>query len=291
LQVKVPVLDVQQTAVQTIDIGQVAIGPITVGSLVVNNTNAAISAGQGVLTNVRVTVTIGISVEWHVHVGLPDGIPNIDIGDTYNLGSISFGPVSVGNIVIPGLSNVHLNVPNLAAQNMSAAASPLGLQLHNAIADDVHATNFALPSAGFTISGLTLGSIQGNNLGIPAANLAQATVAHVHGDAVHIPSLTLNNLTLPSAQILSLSTTAPLDIPANLPTQSPGFDAGILRLYLHLTPSALSHIDQVQITNATANATVGQVVLQNVTVPYDVLNLTLSQVGITTINVPAFNVS
>ena len=291
MQVKVPVLDVQQATVQTINIGQVAIGPITVGNLVVNNTNAAISAGQGVLTNVSVTVTISISVEWHVHVGMPDWIPDLDVGDTYNLGSISFGPVNVGNIVIPGLSNVHLSIPNLTAQNMSAAAGPLSVQLQNAVADQVHATNFALPSAGFTIAGLTLGSIQGNNLGVPAATLATAAVAHVHGDAVHIPSFTLNNLALPAAQIPSLSTTAPVNIPATLPTQSPGFDAGVLRLYVHITPSALSHIDQVQITNATANATVGQLVLQNVTIPYDVLNLTLSQVGITTINVPAFNVS
>ena len=35
----------------------------------------------------------------------------------------------------------------------------------------------------------------------------------------------------------------------------------------------------------------GQIVLHNVTLPYDVLNLTLSQIGINTVAIPAFNVS
>ena len=74
-------------------------------------------------------------------------------------------------------------------------------------------------------------------------------------------------------------------------TESAGFDAGILSLAIHVTPSVLSHIDHLEITNADASATVGQVVLHNVTIPYDVLNLTLSQIGISTITIPAFNVS
>ena len=51
----------------------------------------------------------------------------------------------------------------------------------------------------------------------------------------------------------------------------------------------LSHIDHLEITNANATATVGQVVLHNVTLPYDVLNLTLSQIGKDTVSIPAYN--
>ena len=45
------------------------------------------------------------------------------------------------------------------------------------------------------------------------------------------------------------------------------------------------------VLNANASASVGQVVLHNVTLPYDALNLTLSQIGINTVAIPAFNVS
>jgi hypothetical protein len=111
LQVRVPALDVQQANLQTIDIGQLAIGPITVGDLVLDNVAVEMAAAQAVLSNVSVTITIHVSVEWHVHVGMPDWIPDIDVGDTYDLGSFGFGPVAVGDIVLPGLNDIKLNIP------------------------------------------------------------------------------------------------------------------------------------------------------------------------------------
>lgn len=293
MQVGVAQLDIQSAGLNAISIGQVAIGPITVGELVVNNADFSMSAAQGVLQNVSVTVTLHISFTWHVHVGLFWPFDDIDIGDTYDVGTTSFGPVTIGTITIPGLNNVHINIPSLTAQNMSVSASPLSLQLRNAAAEQIHAHNVALPSAGFTIAGLTVSSVQGNTVSVPAAKLDQATVGHLHGDPVSIPSFTLGSLNLPAAHIPTVSSSAPLDIPANLPAQTLGpFPPGtLLQISLTITPSALSHVDHLEITGADASATVGQVVLHNVTLPYDVLNLTLSQVGINTIGIPAFTVS
>jgi hypothetical protein len=289
LQVHVPQLGVQQAGLQSIDIGQVRIGPITVGDLVLNNADFSMSAAQGVLQNVTVQMSIHVSVTWSVHVGMPDWIPDINVGDTYDLGSLNFPAIGVGDIVIPGLNNIHVHIPSLTAQNMSVAADPLALSLHNATADQISATNTVLPTAGFSIAGLTLNSLDGTDVAVPAAHIDQATVRHLHGDPVRIPSFSLNNLQLPAAQIPTVSSTSPLDIPATLSTQSIGFDAGILVLSIDLTPSARSHIDHLEISTANASATVGQVVLHNVTLPYDVLNLTLSQVGITSVTIPSFN--
>ena len=288
MQVTIPGVDVQQANLQTVDIGQVVIGPITVGDLVLNNTDLSMTAAQGTLQNVSVTVSIHVTVEWHVHVGMPDWIPDINIGDIYDLGTFTFGPISVGNIVIPGLNNIHVHIPTLTAQDMGASADPMSLRAQNATAEQVHLQNVALPSTGFTIAGLTLNSVSGHNITVPTAKLDQATIGHVHGPPLAVPSFTLNNLNLPSAQAPDVSSSAPLDIPANLTTQSPGFDAGILRLFVHLTPSALSHVEHLELTNLNASVTVGQVVLHNITLPYDVLNLTLSQIGIGSVSVPAF---
>jgi hypothetical protein len=292
MKIKVPTLNAQQANIQTIDIGQVVIGPITVGNLTLSNADFAMSAAQGVLTDVNVSISIHISVEWHVHVGLPDGIPDIDIGDTSDLGSIGFGPINIGNVVIPGLNNIKLHIPSLTAQNItSAPSSPVTIQLKKVTADNINAANFTLPSAGFSVTGMTLTSAQANGLAVPAANMDQATISHLHGEPVQIPSFALGNLNMAAAQIPDISSSAPLDIPANLPTQSPGFDAGILKLYLHLTPSALMHIDHLEITNAKASATVNNVVLNNVTLPYDVMNLKLSDIGINTLTIPSINIA
>lgn len=289
----VPELDIQRASLTTISVGQVAIGPITVGEVLLNNADFSMSAAQGVLQNVSVTVTIHVSLSWHVHVGLPWPIPDINEGDTYDLGSLGFS-AAVGDITIPALNNIHIHIPSLVAQNTSVSANPVtNLQLHNATADQIRAQNVALPSAGFTIAGLALNSVQGSAISIPAAKIDQAAVGHVRGDPLSIPTVSLSHLNLPAAQIPHVSSSAPLDIPANLSPQALGFgdNDSLLSAHVTLTPSARSHIDHLEISNANASATVEQVVLHNVVLPYDVLNLTLSQVGINTIGIPAFTIS
>ena len=287
---KVPQLSVNQANLQSVSIGQLGLGPISVGNLVLNNIDVSMSAAQGVLQNMSVTLTLHISVEWHVHIGLPDGIPDIDIGDTYDLGSFSFS-LPVGNVVIPGLNNLNFHIPSLTAQNLSVSASPVGVQLTNVVADQLHAADVTLPAAGFTIAGLTLTSLTGNGIGIPAATVGHATVQHLHGDPLQVPSLTLGGLQLPAAQIPVISSSTPLDIPANLQGPSPGFDAGILRVAIHIVPSVLTHIDHLEITGASASASAAQIVLHDVKLPYDALNLTLSQIGIDTVQIPSFTVA
>jgi len=290
VQAKFPQLNVRQAGVQSVSVGQLGIGPISVGSLVLNNADFTMSAAQGVLQNMSVTVSLHLTVEWHVHVGLPDGIPDIDIGDTFDLGTFSFS-APVGNIVIPGLNNLQFHIPSVTAQNLSVSAKPVAVQLNNVALDQIHAADVALPSQGFTIAGLSLTSLAGAGVGVPAAKIGQASVGHIHGDPARIPTFTLSGLNLPAAQIPVISSSAPLTIPANPQGPSPGFDAGILKVVIHIVPSVLTHIDHLEINGASANATVGQIVLHDVTLPYDALNLTLSQIGLDTIDIPSFTVA
>src|ERR1051325_2433399 len=99
------------------------------------------SAAQGVLQNVSVQMSIDVSVTWAVHVGMPDWIPDINVGDTYHLGALNFPAIGIGDIVIPGLNTIPLHIPTLTAQTLSVSADPLALQLHNASANQIAATN------------------------------------------------------------------------------------------------------------------------------------------------------
>ena len=80
----------------------------------------------------------------------------------------------------------------------------------------IHAANLALPNAGFTIAGLTLTSLQGNTISVPDAKLDSAQIGRLHGSPVSVPTFGLTNLNLPSAQIPSVTSSAPLDVPADL---------------------------------------------------------------------------
>ncbi|MCA1647771.1 MAG: hypothetical protein LC797_20685 [Chloroflexi bacterium] len=288
--VNVPQLDVQQAGLQTVDIGLAALGPITVGDLTVNNTDFSLNAGHAVLKNMNVHVTLHLSLEWWIGFSVDD-LFSIDLHETTSLGSISLDMPAV-DVTVNSLSNIHVNIPALTGHNMSVQADNVSLQLHNATADGVQAKNVALPAAGFSIAGLSLNSVDGSNVTVPAAKLGEATVNRLHGDDIKVPSFTARNLNLPTAHSASMVNTAPLDFPLTMKlSHEPGVDLGILKVILHITVDANAHIPSLEILDVDASATVGQITLQNVNIPYDVHNLKLSQVGITTVGIPAFNVS
>lgn len=291
MKVNVPEVDIQRAGLATISVGQVGIGPLHIGQLVLENTDVTMSAGPAVLSNVRVTVTLRITLGWHIHIPLPI-VDDIDVGDTIDVGSPSFS-MNVGDVTIPSLNDVRIRIPSLTAANAAVATvNPLtNLNLGAATAEGIRVRDVTLPSQGFTLAGLTVDSVEGSAIGVPAASVGSATIDRVHGNPVTIPTVSLGGLTLPAASIPDITSRAPLDVPANLQSRVFTMDAGILQLSLTIRPSALSHIDQLRIRNATANASVGHVVLHNVVLPYEVLNLTLSQIGITTIGIPAFTVS
>lgn len=117
-----------------------------------------------------------------------------------------------------------------------------------------------------------------------------ATIQHVHGDPARIPAISLSGLQLPAAQIPSVDSTIPLTIPFDLEGPAASLDAGILRVTLRISPSLTTRVQNLQITGASASASIGQIVLHDVTLPYDALNLSLSQIGIDTIDIPNFTV-
>jgi hypothetical protein len=291
LLVNVPELDAQQAGLQNISVGQVSIGPITVSNIVANNVNLDFNSGPAVLHNVVVTLTLELALTWAIHIPMPWPIPDINISGSQSLGSPSFGPFGVGDVVIPALTGVHLNIPSLTAVNTSVVAAPLSnLQLTNAQADTIKAQNVKLPTAGFTLAGLVLGSVDGSAITVPAAALGSASVGHLHGDPIQVTQFTLGPVNAPSVTIPSAQSTAALNVPVKLSKIHIG-TTGDIAIGLDVTPSAQTHVDAFSISNAQANATVGQVVAQNVVVPYDAHNLTLSDVGINTIAIPSFAVA
>jgi hypothetical protein len=296
VQVKVPELSVQNTGLTSCAVGQIGIGPITVGELVVQDVDFRMNAGVGFIRGMTIQLTIRIDFEWAVHVPLPWPFDDINAGGTANLGTYAFKLPSVGDVTIPGLSNININIPSLTAQNVTASTNSLtNLQLNNAVAEQISARDVVLPSAGFSIAGLSLNSLETDNVSVPAAGVHQATIGHVRGDPLNVGELSLNSVALGSAALPTVRSTSPFDVPCDLqPRMLPddnGFDLGILKFTLIVTPWVNSHIPYLEINNSNATATTGRVTVRNVTLPFDVLNLTLSQIGINSIQIPTFTAS
>jgi hypothetical protein len=287
----IPSVSVAKAGVGHLAVGKVAIGPITVGQLILRNAALGISAGQAQLHGVRVTVSLHFDVIWHVHVGLPWPLPDIDIGGTDSLGTASI-PFGFGDAEIPSLHNINLTIPQMTGANVHTTADPItNLRLDNVAADDIQAAGVTAPVAGFTLSGFGLSTLAIDGAGIPAASVATAKIGHVHGDPLALGALTLRGLTLPNAAASNISSAA-LDIPVTRPPFELGpLPLGLLTVGVRITPSALMHVDRMELSGVQANASVGAIELHDVTLPYDALNITLSDIGIQTLTIPTIGVA
>src|SRR5205085_5669665 len=146
--------DIQRAGANTIDVGQIGIGPITIGQLVLSNFELNTAADGAFLRNFVVTVTYTMSLDWHLHIDLPGNV--IDDSGTEDLDSPTF-IVGFGDIRVPGLEHLKIDIANLVVDNPAASISPVAnIQLGAAAAEQIQAKNLKLPTAGFSLGGLGL---------------------------------------------------------------------------------------------------------------------------------------
>ncbi len=291
----VPNLRAARASVGHVAVGQVAVGPISIGQLVLRDTKMAINSGQALMQGMRMTIKLKFVLSWRVQIPLPWPFDDIDVGgDDANLGTAEM-TFAFPNTSIPSLTNINLTFPQITGANVTTTADPItGLALSSVVADNIAATNVSLPTAGFTLSGLGLGSAGIDGLGVPSTRIAGAKVGRVKGAPLNLGALVLRGLALPSAAANNISS-GPMDIPFvpqvlfNMPP-SP-LDLGVLTVQLKISPSASAHVDRLLLTGVKASANVGTIEVRNVTLPYEALNLTLSDLGIETIEIPTIGVA
>jgi hypothetical protein len=285
----VPQATIQQAGIHSMSVGQVGIGPIHIGQLLITDLKLGMSSGQAQLRNLRVTIGLSISLDWWVGVHIPlDG----DVGGsgTIDLGSPSI-TVPLGNVMVPGLQSFTIDIASVSVDNLTAASSPIAnLQLGTAIAEQIQARNAVIPAQGFSLAGLAIGSATATDLQVPAAGVDQVTIGRLHGEVFPLGQLALSNLGLPASGVGDIASGA-VNVSATGTEYDAEADAGILRVTLRVTPHATARMDQLHLSGIQASGSVGRIELNNVVAPYELLNLTLSQVGIQTITVPTLGVS
>jgi hypothetical protein len=284
----IPQSDIARSGVSTVSVGQVGIGPIQIGQLVLSGFSLNASTAGAELRNFRVTITHHMTLDWHLHIEIPGHV--IDESGTEDLGTPTFA-CNFGNIKVPGLESLRIDIASLTADNIAATANAISnLQLGTAVAEQIQARNLTFPSQGFSIAGLGLGALRVKGFGAPAAAVDSVSIGRIHGDAFATPDLTMSKVGLPSASIGDIMSQG-IDTVAEPQGKAYHLDLGCLDLVLKIKPKAEAQIDQLSITGINAATNIGTVELHNIVAPYELLNLTLSQVGIDTISVPAVNIA
>jgi hypothetical protein len=285
----IPDTTVNRAGINSIAVGQVGIGPIRIGQLTVRNLNLRMSTGAIELRNFRVTVSLRLALVWKVCVGIPfDGSKCWD--GTINLGEPSV-TVPLGDVRIPGLQTFDINMGQLSVSNLTATSSPLNnLRIGTAVAEQIRARNTTVPAQGFQVAGLGLNAVRMDGVGVPAVRVEEVAVARVKGEALPLGGLTLANLALPATAVGDIASTA-LDVRATAVRHDIVADAGLLDITLQITPTARARMDRFSISGLNASGSIGSIEIRDAVAPYELLNLTLSQIGIESIDIPTIGVS
>jgi hypothetical protein len=284
----IPDASVATLSVGQVDVRQVVVGPMEVGRLVLNDLHVDLSTGAASFRDVRVTIVLDLRLDWRVTIKIPLA-GSFSWNGTVKMGSHSF-TVGLGDITVPGLQSSSLDLPSSTVDRLQAVVAPLhDLHLGQLVAEQLRLHGVTAPVPDFTLTGLGLGRIGLTGLGVPAAASAVATIDRVRGGELPIGQVTIPDLRVPevsagritSASIDASGTSNPVRFVA---------DAGVLTLTLHTTPGARIRARELRLDNLRTGVAIGAVELHDVVLPYELLGLTLSDIGINTIDVPVIEV-
>jgi hypothetical protein len=146
------------------------------------------------------------------------------------------------------------------------------------------------PVPDFQVAGIGLTAVALQGLSVPGASLDTVHVGSLTGGSVPLGSITLPNLQLPAASVADIVSQG-LDVRMVGSQESLGGGGGLLSVSLDVVPAARVQVDELTISGVQASASVGSVQLTDVVLPFEVLDVTLSQLGIETVTVPTVEVS
>jgi hypothetical protein len=284
----IPTASVTALSIGSVDVREVAVGPLEVGRLVLDSVHVDLSSGAATFRDLRVTVDLELQLDWRVTITIPLA-GSFSWDGTVKMGSHSL-TVRLGDVKVPGLQSADLVLPTTTVEQVRAVVGPLrDLHLGPLVAEQLRVRDVALPIPDFTLTGLGVGRIGLNGLGVPAAASGGATIERLHGQALPLGQLTIPDLRVPDASAGRIRS-GPVDA---FGTSSPirfVADAGVLTLTLRAVPGARIRVRELVLDNLRTGLTIGALELHDVVLPYELLGLTLSDVGIDSIDVPTIEV-
>lgn len=294
MKISVPETRLAAASVQQVDIGEVRLGPVRIGQLSLNGVALRSSSGVAQLRNVRVALQLKFALDWSVGLVIdagPFGKLDFTQKGKLDLGQLALG-IGLGHLTLPGLARLALEIPKLPVNDLSVLIGPLkALKLGPLLAERIRAQGLAAPPAGFTLAGLGLGGLAAEGITLPAAALEGVSVGRVAGGTLPLPGLSLPQLSLPEIKVPRLASEAFAAASKPIVTPMPPVDAGLMKATLTVTTTAGLDVDELRVDDLRATASADEIVLKNVELPYEVLDLRLSQLGIERVEVPALKVS
>lgn len=294
MKIAVPETTVGSAAVQQVGVGQVKLGPARIGRLSLSGTRLRASTGVAQLRNVRVAITLTFSLKWTAGLVIDAGsLGKIDLtqSDTMDLGRLDLG-IGLGHVDLPGLADLKLDMADFSIADLEVIVGALKkLKLGAVLAERVKAQGLVAPTQGFQLGDLGLAGAGVQGLAVAGASVDQVSVGRVAGGSLPLAGLTIPGLAFPQVKVPNVSCQKFGSASNPLVTPLPEADMGVLKAQLTVTTTARFDVDELRLQGIKASASVDEVSLKNVELPFELLDLSLSQIGIESIGVPDMKVN
>jgi hypothetical protein len=293
---RTPHADLVARALRTVDISQLLVASGTIGSLKVDaielgeatidrlaiqNVSAHLHAGNAFLENVRIVLTVHLSVDWWYDVLW------LEDSGTNQLGSLSFG-FQLGNVLVPSLQDIDLAIPSATADDARAQVLPVtNLDLGGASFRAVEANDTKLPSAGFGLSGLQLGALTLSDVGFPAATSRRASVGELRPRGpIVLPAIEVSGVQVPATRIPNIVSTGAVNIDdAQVTRRGVRLNLGILGFTFWVRPVVDIHIGALTLGDVALSLAIEKLRLENVGVPVTVRGVSLGNLALEQVTV------
>lgn len=278
--IKINQVRAESGSMADLDVDKVIFGDAVINKIILTGTSATLKGARAFLRNVRMVLELKFALHWEIDLGW---LGSWD-GDN-DLGSLPFG-MELGDISIPSLANIDMNIPSLSVDNVHAQIAPINnLDLGGAQIKKLAAKETGVPAEGFGISGLGVGSLSIKNLSVPkTATDAVSIEEFTPNAAISLPGVELANLRIPSAQVDNI-TTGGFNFMARASARSLGVDLGILAIRLTVTPVVHMDVGTMAIQDVALAATAGKLKVQDIKLPITIRGVNLKNLVLQTVDI------
>lgn len=266
----VPRVMVRSGLAENLSIDQVQLGQTTIDRLRIQGVSATVSSGTTRLENVEVALRIRIRVSLRV----------FRIGGSRTL-TFRFPTVPIGDISIPELDDIRLNVGSAVSEDARLEVQPINnLDLGGARFTDLRADGTVLPAAGFALDGLALEGFSIDDISVPATFTEAIRVgSFVPNAPLQVPSVVATDISLPDVSAPRVSSASPVFIPSIFPESFSlrrRIGIGPARITLTVRPLLDMRIAALTLDDITASSFIDRIAVEDIRAP---LTLTGLNVG------------
>ena len=275
----------------SIKIDEIRLDDATVDQVDAENVKIELDTGNVTLRDVRTVVRLRITFNWGVHINLPWPIPDFDEGGHVTIESWPI-PFNVGNVDIPALNNVDLDIPSATLEDIEASLEPIkDLNLGSGTFSGVALDDTVLPAAGFGLGGMSLGALNLKGVEVPSVSAARLSLNEFSPDAQLVfPSVSIKNVQLPSTSAPEVSSEGPVVVPeVTTSTQRIPLLDGFLTASIDIEPTMDLLIGSVDIDNMSAVSSVEKIEIRDMKVNVEVSGVTLDELELNSVEVESIS--